>query len=408
MQQYLDNLDNILSQGVEKFNEEGSGVGVGRISLFNVNTTYDISSTFPLQTIRRLNFDKIFTELAWMISGRTNIKELVMRGCDYWNYNAYDYYLQNLNATEDLKTIPEDHEKLTFKDFITSIKKKKFSELHFGEEPMAGQYRLGDLGGVYGQQLRQFNLELFGYTQGDDQFGHFLRHLENDPESSRHFVSMWNPISNKFSAIPPCHHSFQVYMTRFTEHEMEQVLKGATERIRRQLETEKDSVESKYLKDILEDIEGSKRPRIDICRELSLPCYYLDLKFHMRSNDYIMGAPSNIAFYALLSYLICSAIAIAVPNKLIHDVGDCHIYSNHVEGAKKLLKREPRPLPTLWVSPQINQVEYILNPDILMYKILDSSLYGTEEQKLVKLENYNPYKGIRFLFNGLNSSEVYE
>lgn len=408
MQNYLDTLDKIITEGVDKANITGSGVGVGRRSLFNVNLEFDISEKFPLLTARKLNFSKIFTELAWMMSGMTNIRNLVLRGCNYWDYNAYDYYLKQLSYPPDMKVIPEDHEKLSFPDFIDKIRDTALKELHFGDEYVIGRYRLGDLGSVYGEQIRAYAAEFTGYGSAIDQLAGVLDGIIHDPEGSRHLVTMWNPYSNPYNAIPACHHSFQFYLEPFLDKELEAIVKGVKIKMEKLLKTTQTKADRNYYKKIYDSIvEGTKTNR-EICQQVQAPMYKMNLKFHMRSNDFVMGAPSNIAFYALLNHLVCKAIGLAVPNKVVMDVTDCHIYHNHIEKAKVMLQREPRELPTLYVTPAFKSLNHLLKAEELMYTYLDAHLLEPQEKQPIRIENYNPHAGISFPFNGLNPIEVYK
>jgi thymidylate synthase len=82
-------------------------------------------------------------------------------------------------------------------------------------------------------------------------------------------------------------------------------------------------------------------------------CYvrngYLDLQLYQRSGDCLLGVPFNLASYALLIRMLAQECDL-VPGKFIHTLGDCHIYVDHIEGVKKQLAREPKPLPSLTLS----------------------------------------------------------
>lgn len=143
----------------------------------------------------------------------------------------------------------------------------------------------GDLGPVYGKQWRDFN--------GVDQMTLVQRALQDDPYSRRHIVSAWNPAALEDMLLPPCHMMFQFHV---------------------------------------EDYETTFK---------RLSCHV-----YMRSNDLFLGAPFNIAQYALLTSLMAHHLHM-LPGVLVYSIGDAHLYNNHLDKAEKMLDREPYPLPQL-------------------------------------------------------------
>jgi len=148
-----------------------------------------------------------------------------------------------------------------------------------------------DLGEVYGVQWR----EAWNWRDEEpvDQLQAVVDLLKTDPHSRRLFVSAWIPGELDYMCLPPCHTHFQFYVN-------------------------KDS--------------------------------HLDLKFYMRSVDCFLGLPFNIAGYGLLLHIIAAQTSFR-PGRLVADLGDCHIYSNHVRQVDELLSREPLPLPILRMNP---------------------------------------------------------
>ena len=129
--------------------------GVGCTSLFNANITVNLGEGFPILTGRKM-FERIFnTECDWFLSGETNIKRLVDNNVKIWNEWADDK---------------------------------------------------GDLGPVYGHQLRNFN------SQGVDQLENVIESLKTDPDSRRHVISLWNPAQIEDMALPPCYLYFQFFV----------------------------------------------------------------------------------------------------------------------------------------------------------------------------------------------------
>jgi len=152
-----------------------------------------------------------------------------------------------------------------------------------------------DLGPIYGYQWRRFN---HAYDENDD--GCLIRHdqlqkiidtLKDDPNSRRMVCSAWNPIQETRMALPPCHVLWNVVVI------------------------------------------GDK----------------LNLVWHQRSCDLMLGIPFNIASYATLLLLLAKEANLK-PGILQGTFADCHIYENQIEGAKEQILRNPNPLPTVDVG----------------------------------------------------------
>lgn len=151
-----------------------------------------------------------------------------------------------------------------------------------------------------------------------DQIQNLVTDIKNNPNSRRHIVTAWNPEEIHEMALPPCHMFFQCFVDNG----------------------------------------------------------FLDLQMYQRSADIMLGVPFNIASYALLTHMLAQVCGLQ-PRYFIHTFGDYHIYTNHFEGAREQLKREPRPLPKLILNPEIK--------NMFDFKLED-----------VKLEGYNPHPKIIF------------
>ena len=101
----------------------------------------------------------------------------------------------------------------------------------------------------------------------------------------------------------------------------------------------------------------------------------LSCQIYQRSCDMFLGVPFNIASYSLLTHMIAQVCGLEVGD-LVHVLGDAHIYLNHLEQVKEQLQREPLPAPTLWINPNINNIDDFAMDDF-------------------KLENYNPMESIK-------------
>ena len=172
----------------------------------------------------------------------------------------------------------------------------------------------GELGPVYGSQWRSWPAP-DGSTI--DQISRVVRSIVANPSSRRHIVSAWNVAEVESMALPPCHTMFQFYVA-----------------------------------------EGK-----------------LSCQLYQRSADMFLGVPFNIASYALLTMMIAQVNGLE-PGDFVHTFGDAHLYDDHIEQADTQLTREPRPLPSLKLNPEVT--------DIFAFKIDD-----------FELENYCPHPAIK-------------
>ncbi|ATA68077.1 thymidylate synthase [Capnocytophaga cynodegmi] len=182
----------------------------------------------------------------------------------------------------------------------------------------------GDLGPVYGHQWRNWN------NEDIDQIKQVIETIKKNPDSRRIIVAAWNPsvlpdtsksfcenVANGKAALPPCHAFFQFYVA-----------------------------------------DGK-----------------LSCQLYQRSADVFLGVPFNIASYALLTIMVAQVCKLEV-GEFVHTFGDVHIYNNHLEQVKLQLSREPRPLPTMKLNPEVT--------DLFSFKYEDFTLEG-----------YDPYPAIK-------------
>jgi len=152
----------------------------------------------------------------------------------------------------------------------------------------------GDLGPVYGSQWRSWPAP---DGQKIDQISNVIEMIRNTPDSRRLIVSAWNPAEVDNMALPPCHSLFQFYVS-----------------------------------------DGK-----------------LSCQLYQRSADILLGVPFNIASYALLTMMIAQVCDLE-PGDFIHTFGDAHLYLNHLEQVDLQLSREPYPLPTMTLNPEVRSV----------------------------------------------------
>ena len=172
----------------------------------------------------------------------------------------------------------------------------------------------GELGPVYGVQWRSWPT---GNGETIDQIEKLVNSLKNNPDSRRHIVNAWNVAEVENMALPPCHSMFQFYVA-----------------------------------------DGK-----------------LSCQLYQRSADIFLGVPFNIASYALLTLMLAQVCDLE-PGDFVHTFGDAHVYSNHFEQVEKQLSRDFRPLPTMKINPEIN--------NLFDFKYEDFELL-----------NYDPHPGIK-------------
>ena len=172
----------------------------------------------------------------------------------------------------------------------------------------------GELGPVYGYQWRNWPAPDGRHI---DQISKVIADIKSNPDSRRHVVSAWNVADLDKMALQPCHALFQFY-----------VANGR-----------------------------------------------LSCQMYQRSADVFLGVPFNIASYALLTMMVAQVCGLA-PGDFVHTLGDVHLYSNHLDQARLQIEREPRPLPSMRLNPEVRS--------IFDFKFSDFTL-----------ENYDPHPGIK-------------
>ena len=172
----------------------------------------------------------------------------------------------------------------------------------------------GDLGPVYGSQWRSWPDGRGGTI---DQIANLINQIKNNPDSRRLMVTAWNPAEIEEMALPPCHCLFQFYVA-----------------------------------------DGR-----------------LSCQLYQRSADIFLGVPFNIASYALLTMMVAQVCGLRAGD-FVHTFGDAHIYNNHIEQCNLQLTRDPRPLPTMRLNPEVKDI------------------FGFDYDDFT-LENYNPHPHIK-------------
>ena len=322
--QYQQLLQDIIDYGVEKQDRTGTGTK----SIFGYTIRHKMSDGFPLLTTKKMAWKTMVTELLWFLRGDTNIKYLVDNNCHIWDGDAYKRYFTEIAYNKKLNN-----------DFPLS--KEGFIERIKTDDEFAKKW--GELGPIYGKQWRDWNgrktdgfveFESNGYSdhiKGIDQIANLINDLKTNPDSRRLMVSAWNVGELDQMVLPPCHYGFQVYTRELSNKEriilMNKKL-GVTDTLPQYYNT---------------DGEMDKN---------NIPTRAISLMWNQRSVDTFLGLPFNIASYGLLLMMLANEVNM-VPDELIGNLGDTHIYLNHIEQAKEQIGREPMELPTVHVRDGI-------------------------------------------------------
>ena len=341
--QYQTLLQTILDFGVEKKDRTGTGTK----SIFGYTIRHKMSEGFPLLTTKKMSWNSIVTELLWFLQGNTNIKYLVENGCNIWNGDAYTRYVkwvespENQNNKWEIVKIPESKEK-----FIKTIKCDDEIVRKMGKkycDDFAKNW--GELGPIYGKQWRNWKegkyttpLGLDGpsiWEEGIDQIQNLINELKINPDSRRLMVNAWNVGELDKMILPPCHYGFQIYTRKLEGEEMWTLLR-------------KKVGDAKFHR-MVEDLApfgGGLSEELEI---YNIPKRAISLMWNQRSVDTFLGLPFNIASYGLLLEIIAREVNM-MPDELIGNLGDVHLYSNHVEQAKEQIGRTPYELPKVKIT----------------------------------------------------------
>ena len=283
MKQYLDILDDCLRNGT--LSDNRTGIPTIRMP-WGATFLHDMSDGFPLITTKKMGPKTIFTELEFFIHGITDKKWLQDRNCHIWDEWGNKYSWDPVfNDRMYIEGMKEGHNNIT-PEREKQIKEQAMTECR-------------DLGPVYGWQWRHWNgsykfdpknpeNNFNAINPGIDQLKNVIDAAKKDPNNRRLLVNAWNPAYESRMALPPCHYSFQILILNNKLH----------------------------------------------------------LIWNQRSCDMFLGVPFNIASYAMLLLLFAKELG-CQPGKLRGNLGDVHIYQNHIPQVKEQLTRQPYKLPTI-------------------------------------------------------------
>ena len=239
MLEYHRLLRKVLDHG--SYREDRTGTGA--YSVFGEQSRYDLSTTFPVVTTKKLHLRSIIHELLWFLKGDTNV--------GYLNDNKVSIWDEWANEN-------------------------------------------GDLGPIYGKQWVAWET---ADGKQINQIERAVHDLRTNPDSRRIIVSAWNVGDLSKMALSPCHALFQFY-----------VANGR-----------------------------------------------LSCQLYQRSADVFLGVPFNIASYALFTMMMAQVCGLR-PGEFIWTGGDTHLYVNHLEQVNLQLSRDPRPLPTVRINPDVKDI----------------------------------------------------
>lgn len=263
--QYLDVLAHLLEKGDKRIDR----TGVGTLSMFGAMMRFDLSDgTFPVYSTKKVFWKTAVKEMLWFLTGQTNIQSLLKENVRIWT----DWPLAA-------------YRKATGSD----ISQKDFEDRILADDAFAEEW--GDLGPVYGKQWRRWK----GANGKEyDQIAEVIGTLRKNPSSRRMLFHAWNVPELNEMALPPCHMTYQFYVSNIGEGERQKV----------------------------------------------------SLLVLQRSSDMGLGNPFNVCQQAALLAMVAQQ-ADMVPGELVWVGGDVHLYLDHIDLANTLLEREPRPFPKL-------------------------------------------------------------
>jgi len=376
-------LKDILENGVQKKDRTGTGT----ISVFGRSIRYKFKDgKFPLLTTKKMYFKGIAVELLWFLRGDTNIKYLVDNDCHIWDGDVYRNYSKY--EMDEFKKLKEKYPNRLYKFSLMS--QEEFVNKIKTDDEFAKKW--GDLGPIYGKQWRGWKnlkkIDDWEYVPNSDgpidQIENLINDLKTNPDSRRLMVNAWNVGELDQMALPPCHYGFQVYTRELSGKELSILLKENELKI-----NSTSNINAAQL--IMQNVDVfnsnySDKDKKELCSLNNLPTRAISLMWNQRSVDTGLGLPFNIASYGLLLELL-GKIVNMVPDELIGNLGDVHLYSNHIEQAKEQLTREPRELPNLIINKGISQVVF----NHMNFNDFINGLRHTD----FNLENYQSHPAIK-------------
>jgi dihydrofolate reductase / thymidylate synthase len=277
--QYLNLLDKVKNRGILKKGRNGS-----TLSLFGEELKFDVSKNFPLITTKKMFLRGIIEELLFFIRGETDTTKLSDKGVRIWEGNTNQEFL----------------------------------------DKMGFDYKVGEMGPMYGYQWRYFNKPYGEKEGGVDQFKQLIDNIKNNPNSRRLLMTDYNPSQACEGVLYPCH---SLILQFYVNNEK------------------------------------------------------LSVKMYQRSADLFLGVPFNIASTTLLLYIVAK-LTNKQPDTVSITFGDCHIYIEHFEQVNTQLSRTPYELPKMEVT-NFNSINDVENATVDDFKLIDYSCHPGIKAKMI-------------------------
>jgi len=337
--QYQQLLKDIIEYGVEKRDRTGTGTK----SIFGYTIRHNMKEGFPLLTTKKMAWKTMVTELLWFLRGDTNIKFLVDNGCHIWDGDAYKRFSTEATLIKEgyesgdiLGSQPHIDKMFSDPEKLIILSKEEFINKIKTDDEFAKEW--GELGPIYGAQWRSWfkmgsvmnndfesNMQLIEI----DQITSLINDLKTNPDSRRLMVNAWNVGELAQMVLPPCHYGFQVYTRELSSDERYNLLSESEKKNFIIAMRPMMSPDDKY-----DEVHYT----IDNYYE-HIPKRAISLMWNQRSVDTFLGLPFNISSYGLLLKIIAKEVNM-VPDELIGNLGDVHLYLNHIEQAKEQIGRD--------------------------------------------------------------------
>jgi thymidylate synthase len=345
MKTYLDGMKDVIENG----HDHEDRTGVGRRSVFGRQYRFDLTKGFPLVTTKKVSIENIIKETLWFISGSQRSLDLEEQGVNIWKQwtptaeDAEEYIRRTQENWKYQDGVQPKEAFDTFKNMhLSSVIGRYSNKVDWDTFKEAVRSRVGTIGPMYGAVWRG------NYGNGHvDQLRQLVFNLKMFPFHSRHCVTAWipellpvsgvDPKTNVLmgkGALAPCHCFFQCFVTPAEQ-------------------------------------EGGK--------------LRLSLNIMIRSNDTCIGAPYNIAQYAILLMMIAKVVNMD-SYELIVTVGDQHVYTDQLDLAIEQIQREPYKLPTLLINPKMtdDDGEPLEDFDLDDFKLEDFTLVNYEHHSFIR------------------------
>ena len=286
----LDNTyHNLLEDILKNGIEKEDRTGTGTISVFGRQIRHNMQEGFPLLTTKKLHIKSIIYELLWFLKGDTNIQYLKDNGVNIWNEWA----------DENGEVGPIYGKQWTN---WWGIKEKK---ILYVDKGLSTEYGVNPI----------------------NQIQNIINTLHTNPDSRRMMVSAWNVGELNEMGLPPCHYGFQLYTKKLSLEERIEYYVGVID------------TDTKH---------SLTHVKLD---SLRVPKRKISLMWNQRSVDTFLGLPFNIASYGLLLSIFASQVNM-IPDDLIANLGDCHIYDNHISYVEEQICRDSTKfkLPTISIN----------------------------------------------------------